>query len=200
MAAGRGTGRRSGAAAQRSATHLAVRPLPLSQQLRLTSAHPAATAPPARPRARPLRARSRVGEEAAGADGQGPAWLPQLQEEAWELAAERAPPASLMAVRDGDSMARWALARLEPLHNDPPLLQEAALPELAALEPAARAALSARFHPTDDPSLRQWAQRLRIALQPQRAGGLQARGGAGGGGAQAARTAADLPGHGFDGV
>ncbi|KAJ1617451.1 hypothetical protein T492DRAFT_850081 [Pavlovales sp. CCMP2436] len=66
-----------------------------------------------------------IGEDAGGEGGKGPVWLSQLQSEAAELALERAPPASLMTVREGDSMSRWAIARLEPLHNDPADAQRA---------------------------------------------------------------------------
>lgn len=84
----------------------------------------------------------------------------------------RTPCAQLLVVRDGSSMARWALARLEPLHNDPPAAQAAALPPLAAMDARARDALSARFHPTDDLSLAQWCARVRLDVPP-RAGPLQ---------------------------
>jgi hypothetical protein len=123
-----------------------------------------------------------VGEDAGAvadprdATSHGPAWLPQLEAEAWELAFERTPPASLVCVREGESMARWVLARLEPLHNDPAETQQEALPELATMAADERAALSARFHPTDDLSFRQWCARLRLDVAPR--GGPARRGGA----------------------
>jgi hypothetical protein len=41
------------------------------------------------------------------------------------------------------------------------------MPELAAMDPAEREALRARFHLTDDLSLRQWGHRLALDVPPR---------------------------------
>lgn len=74
--------------------------------------------------------------------------------------AQRFPAPHVQSFAEGSSMARWLLCALVPSHKDPRDAHLAAVPRLAALEPAAYAQLVSKFHHTDDLSYLQYCAQL----------------------------------------
>jgi len=105
--------------------------------------------------------------QTAAHDVHGPPWLGQLIEEAWDLALERSPCASLLLVRGMSLVAGSVASRLEPIHEDSTEVQDAALPELTQLSAQDRAALVSRFRETDEASFAHWCARLRLDIPPR---------------------------------
>ena len=64
--------------------------------------------------------------------------------------AHRFPAPHVQSFAEGSSMARWLLCALIPSHKDSREAHFAAVPRLAALEPAVYSQLIAKFHHTDD--------------------------------------------------
>jgi hypothetical protein len=65
--------------------------------------------------------------------------------------------------QEGSSMSRFLVCRLAPLHKDDRAAQEAQLPELALLPPAAYAQLVQSYHRTDEASYQEYCRRLRFS-------------------------------------
>ena len=59
-------------------------------------------------------------------------------------------------------MSRFLVCRLAPLHKEDRASQEAQLPELAQLPPAAYTALLSRYHRTDELSFGDYCRLLRF--------------------------------------
>ena len=83
----------------------------------------------------------------------------QLRQAIAEWAAARFPAPEVLEFKEGASMARWLLARLDPASKDAP-----AGNLVAGLAGAVRGLLQSRFAVTDDLSMSQWLVRYRMAL------------------------------------
>ncbi|KAJ1481917.1 hypothetical protein T484DRAFT_2692864 [Baffinella frigidus] len=71
----------------------------------------------------------------------------------------RFPAPEIMVLREGESMARWLVCRLNPAHRD-----VGAGGFVSAVSGAVRSVFKSRFAHTDDDSLHEWLAKLRIAL------------------------------------
>lgn len=83
----------------------------------------------------------------------------KLQEIVKSWAATRFPSPEIMVFKEGDSMSRWLVCRLDPSSKDAP-----AGGLVGGIAGAVRGLLSSRFVVTDDPSMSQWLARYRMAL------------------------------------
>lgn len=96
-----------------------------------------------------------VGAKAKDSPAEERAWA-----HAFFLSNRRYPYPQLMKFDEGSSMARWLSSRLAPSHLDPWAEACKSLPQLHALDDAARQQLFAKFHKTDDLSYFQWLQQV----------------------------------------
>jgi len=71
----------------------------------------------------------------------------------------RFPAAEIMELKEGDSMARWLVCRLDPASKDAPTGGLT-----GGIAGAVRGLITSRFVPTDDLSMSQWLIRYRMAL------------------------------------
>ena len=97
----------------------------------------------------------------SGADVGGPehaAARERARADAAAWTAARFPAPEVMELREGESMARWLVCRLNPAHRD-----VSASGMVGAVTGAVRSMFSSRFSHTDDDSMNEWLAKLRIA-------------------------------------